>query len=347
MKIALVNDSFLRGRGADQVVFELAKRLGRIHQVDVITAESDFPESNFRIKKVKARRLLTGTWRDFLFFKTAWAFRKEASGYDIINLHHATLAPAFWRFKNVVITYHGSPFNLLGEGGFRSMARRFINKRGISFACKNKKTIAISEYIKKELIANKIHSEKIKVIYDGVGNEFRPTYEDYKFMFFVGHHDKHKRIDQLIEIASDLNFKLKIAGSGLETKYLKKKAKDILAPVEFLGKVSDEDLLSYYQKCSFFVSASAWEGFGLIFLEAARCAKPSIAFRVGSIPELINHEKTGFLANNKQEFKRYVKILIDYRDLRRKMGEEAMVQSQKFNWGASVKKYLEVFREIQ
>jgi glycosyltransferase involved in cell wall biosynthesis len=346
MKIALVNDSFSQGRGADQVVYEIANRLGRLHDVDVVCAEADFPENNFKIKRVKAGRLLTGTWRDFLFFKTAWAFRQAARGYDVINLHHATLTPAFWRFKNVVVTYHGSPFILLGESGFRKLARKLVNKLGLIFVKRNKITIAISKYIKNELIKHKVHSEKIVVIYDGVGEEFTPTFKDENFMFFSGRHYKHKRINELIRLTKNFNFKLKIAGSGPETKGLKKLAKDVLAPVEFLGKISLEELLNYYQKCSFFVSTSAWEGFGLIFLEAARCAKPSVAYRIGSIPELIKHDQTGFLADTQQEFKKYVKILIENKAKRKRMGEEALKESQKFDWQESADDYLNLLKNI-
>jgi glycosyltransferase involved in cell wall biosynthesis len=356
MKIALINDSFLQGRGADQVVFELAKRLGKNHEVDVIAAEADFPESGFKIKKIKARRLLSGGWRDFLFFQTARKFKKASLGYDIVNLHHATLASVFRNFPNAVVTYHGSPFVILGESGFRNFARKTVNKLGISSIRKHKKVIAISEYIRGELINNKVIPKKIVVAYNGVGDEFRPasnrsslggpTYKDDNFMFFAGRHYKHKKINELIGLAKALNFKLKIAGVGPETRNLKKRAKDLSAPVEFLGKLSVSDLLPNYQKCSFFVSASGWEGFGLIFLEAARCAKCSVAYKIGSIPEVIESNKTGFLAENHSEFKRYVKILIDNPEKRKKMGKEALLFSQKFNWDDTAKKYLEVFNEV-
>jgi glycosyltransferase involved in cell wall biosynthesis len=362
MKIALINDSFLRGRGADQVVFELAQRLGENNEVDVITAEADFPETNFKIKKVNAQRLLTGTWRDFLFFQTAGKFKKAASGYDVINIHHATLASAFRRFSNAIITYHGSPFVLLGENRFRRFARSAVNKFGVSSLKNHQKVIAISEYIKQELIKNKIPVEKIEVIYDGVGDEFRPvsppasprgerlggpTHEDQGYMFFAGRHYKHKRIDKLIRLSAQLGFRLKVAGDGPETENLKKLAKETKAPVEFLGRISDAALLSHYQKCSFFVSASVWEGFGLIFLEAARCAKLSVAYKEGSIPEVIEDKKGGFLAENEEEFKRYVKILIDNEVKRSEMGQNALEFSQKFSWDSTVKKYLEVFNNIK
>jgi len=348
MKIALVNDSLLQGRGADQVVFELAKRLGRKHKIDVVTTETDFPEKNFRIKRVKTQRLLTGDWRDFLFFKTVGQFRHtiQKGNYDLINLHHATLAPAFLGMKNVVITYHGSPFEMLGEKGLRKFLRYLANKGGLFCLRYFPKIVAVSYYLKKELIKNRVPQQKIEVIYNGASPEFFPTNQDENFMFFVGRHVPHKRIDQLIQLSRKVNFPLKVAGSGPETEKLKNLTKKLAAPVEFLGDLPKNQLIKYYQSCSFFVSASLWEGFGLIFLEAARCAKPAVAYSTGSIPELIKHKKTGFIASNPCEFEKYVKLLIEDKGERKRMGKEALKESQKFDWDETTRKYLDLFKEI-
>lgn len=346
MKIALVNDSFLSNRGADRVVFELAKRLGRKHAVEVITTQADFPEENFRIKKIKGNPLLTGTWRDFLYFKTCWQFRQASYGYDIINLHHATLAPAFWGMSSIITTYHGSPFVELGERGIRYLARKLINRLGLFSIKKHRFIVAISHYIKAELMKYKIPPEKILVIYDAVGEEFYPTGEDEEYMLFVGRHYPHKRVEELIKLAFHFHYPLKIIGEGPQTQTLKALAKRLSAPVEFLGKVPFKDLIRYYQRCSFFISASCWEGFGLVFLEAARCGKPQIAFRIGSLPELIDQGRTGFMAQDFSEFKRYTGLLIKDKALRRKMGKLALKESQKFNWDNTVRAYCELFEKI-
>ena len=52
MKIALVNDTFLYGRGADTVIYELAKRLGRKHDVYVLAGETNIKEENFKFIKI-------------------------------------------------------------------------------------------------------------------------------------------------------------------------------------------------------------------------------------------------------------------------------------------------------
>ena len=65
--------------------------------------------------------------------------------------------------------------------------------------------------------------------------------------------------------------------------------------VLFTGRVSDEDLASYYAECDLFVLASPQEGFGIVFLEAMYHSKPCIGQRAGAIPEIVRHHETGLL----------------------------------------------------
>jgi glycosyltransferase involved in cell wall biosynthesis len=348
MRIAFINDSLLTGRGTDHVVFELAQRLGKKHDVTVITSIADLPEKNFKIILVKGRRLVTGNWRDFLGFFQIFKYRKFADKFDVINLHHATLAFAFLGKKNVVVTYNGNP-PTTGEKKFRKFFRNLSNAINRLLLRFNERTIVISEYAKKELIKSKVPADKIEVIYYGVNNEFKKTAKrkDKEYMLFVGRQEPHKRIDEIIRISKDLNFKLKIAGSGTRTEKLKSFAKKINAPVEFLGRVSEKEKIKLYQECSFFISASKWEDFGLIFAEAAKCGKPSVAYSVGSIPEIIKDKETGLLAKNFKELIKCANILIKDRNLRNKLGLEAAKFSKNFSWEITCNKYEKSLKTLE
>ncbi len=347
MKIAFVNDTFLYGRGADTAIYELARRLGKRHDVHIITFQADFPEENFKIKIVPGRKLVTKTWRDFLFLRNLRSINKATEGYDIVNLHHFLLNTALWR-KNLVVTYNGSPIYRNTEGGFRKFMREWTvstNKFLLRFV---PWIIAISNSIKQELKESGIRESRIKVIYDGISDEFKPTLKDKNFMLFVGRHEPHKKVDEIIKLSKDLNFKLKIVGDGSITEKLKNYAKRINAnKVEFLGLVSRKGLIHLYQECSFFVSASRWEGFGLIFLEAGACGKTSIAYNLFSIPEVIQNNKTGFLVNNYEEFREKAKILMDNNEIREKMGKNAISFSKNFNWNKKAEEYGQLFLKIK
>jgi glycosyltransferase involved in cell wall biosynthesis len=56
--------------------------------------------------------------------------------------------------------------------------------------------------------------------------------------------------------------------------------------VEFLGRVSDEELLALYRGAAAYLDASLYEGFGFQVLEALGCGAPVVATRVTSIPEI-------------------------------------------------------------
>jgi glycosyltransferase involved in cell wall biosynthesis len=346
MKIAFVNDTFLEGRGADTVIYELAKRLGKKHEVFVIASESDIPEENFKILRINSRKLLTGnTLVDSLsYFPNLIKFRKELLklqkkyNFDVFNLHHSSLNPAMKDLLTIV-TWHGSPIS-------NNIIRIKFNKLVLRSLKRNKVSIPVSDFLKTGL--SKIIPEiKIKRIYNGVSNEFKPTNEGKEFMFFVGRLEEHKSIHELINLSKEINFPLHIVGSGPLENKLKNYAKKIDAnKVKFLGKISRKELIKQYQKCSFFVSASKWEGFGLIFLESAACGKPSIGYKKGAIPEVILDGKTGFVVNNYEELKQKAEELIKDKILRRKMGKEALRFSKKFSWNKTAKEYEEVFKAL-
>jgi len=347
MKIAFVNDTFLRGRGVDNVIFELARRIGKDHEVDVITADHDLPEDNFSIKKVKGGKLVKGGVSDFLFFRNFPSFRTASKGYDVINLHHSAMNPAFFGFKNVVVTYHGFPFVFLSENGLRKIGRSTVNRLGRKSLRFGNKVVSISEYLSKELIDHGVPKKKIVVIRDGVDDIFKPTRKDRNYMLFVGRHEKHKNIDELIRISSELGFPLKIAGEGPETEKLKRLAKKINANTDFMGNLGRIELLRLYQECSFFVSASKWEGFGLIFMEAAACGKPSIGYMTCAIPEVVLDGKTGLLAKSYEGLKENVKELIEDKNLRKVLGKKALSFSKDFGWDRVSRDYETLFARIK
>lgn len=335
MKIAFVNDTFLEGRGVDTVIYELVKELGQKHEVYVIASKvKGFKEKNFKIIKINSEKLYTGTIRDLLFFYKIKKFRdeilklQEKHKFDIFNVHHSALNIAFKNLPTIV-TWHGSPPT-------KNLVRKWINKLILRTLKRNKKTVVVSNYLKKRLMKFKI---KIIVIPNGVSEEFRPTWKDKNYMLYVGRHEPYKRIDEVIELSKELNFLLIIVGSGPLTEKLKKYVKKIKAPVKFVGHVSRKKLIKLYQECSFFVSASRWEGFGLIFLEAAACGKPSIAYNICTIPEVVKHDKTGFLINNYGELKFYAEKLIKNKGLRKEMGKKALRFIKNFSWKKVAKMY--------
>jgi len=342
MKIAFVNDTFLEGRGADTVIYELAKELGKRHEVYVLASESNFKEDNFKIIKLELQKLYTGKISDFNYLEKIKKLRKQIFElqkryhFELFNVHHIALNPAFIKLPTIV-TWHGSPPT-------KNIFRKILMRLLLRTLRNNKKTIVISKFLYNQISFLK---ERVTIIPNGVSADFKPKWKDKEYMLYVGRLEKHKNIEDLIRLSKETNFKLKIVGYGPEEDRLKKFFATISAPVEFLGKVSRKELVNLYQECSFFVSASKWEGFGLIFLEAAACGKPSIGYNVGATPEVIMNNETGFLVNNYKEFKESALKLIKDEKTRIKMGKKAFEFSKNFNWKEIVKKYEKVFKEVR
>jgi len=314
------------------VIYEIARRLGKKYKVKVICGKGfcNYKPENFEIEEIDIDKVFTGRLKDFLLPIKLLKLRKflRKIDCDVINLHHSTLFLGLIGMKNVIVTYHGSP----PAYGISKYPRAFINflgKISLRFA---RKVISISEYLKRELVKFGVPEEKIIVIPNGVGEEFKPTWKDKNYMLFVGRLEKHKRVDELIKLAKEINFKLKIVGDGPERKKLENLANKIRAPVTFVGKVSRKKLIKLYQECSFFVSASRWEGFGLIFLEANACGKPVIGYNLAAIKERIKDGFNGFLVENFEEFKKRALELKEQVNLRKKMGENGVKIVKSYNW---------------
>lgn len=107
-----------------------------------------------------------------------------------------------------------------------------------------------------------------------------------------------KRVDIAVEAARQLGFRLKVVSDGPDRKRLealaqgkKHKAKGI-SNVEFLGRISDEELAGLYKNCRAFIMTQK-EDFGIAPLEAQAVGKPVIAYGAGGALETVVPGKTG------------------------------------------------------
>ncbi|MFZ5982456.1 MAG: glycosyltransferase [Patescibacteria group bacterium] len=150
--------------------------------------------------------------------------------------------------------------------------------------------IANSNFVRRRI--RKYYHRESQVIYPPVdlGNfEVSETQEDYFLM--VGRLMAYKRFDIAIEAFNRLGKKLKIIGRGPE----EKKLEDLAGPnIEFLGRVSDEELGKYYSKCQAFIFPQE-EDFGIVAVEAFASGRPVIAYRGGDIPEHLREGENGVM----------------------------------------------------
>lgn len=115
------------------------------------------------------------------------------------------------------------------------------------------------------------------------------TYDDYYLMIsrLVG----YKRFDLAIEAFNESGKNLIIIGDGVEFERYKKMAKP---NVKLLGKVSNQELYSYMNRCRGFIFPGI-EDFGIVMAEAQAAGKPVIAFKAGGALDIVVDKDTGIL----------------------------------------------------
>ncbi len=148
-----------------------------------------------------------------------------------------------------------------------------------------------------------------------------------RYIVYVGRLEKIKGVHTLLQ-AMQFNpgIKLKIIGDGSEEVNLRKfKEINSLVNVEFLGKLSKEQVLDCISKSAFLVCPSEWyEVLGFTIFEAMLMGKPVVGSDIGAIPESVIHGQTGFLfeAGNAHDLSEKIQALYHSEQLSI-MGEKA------------------------
>lgn len=149
--------------------------------------------------------------------------------------------------------------------------------------------------------------------------------------------EEKKGVDHTIEVFSRLarrhpRIVLRVVGQGTDKPRLQALAASLGlgGRVVFEEGLSDEELISRYRHCSVFVLPSGQEGFGIVFLEAMRFAKPCVGGDAGGTPDVIVDGETGYLVpfGDLDALERALERLLDDEALRHGMGRAGLRRLQ-------------------
>ncbi|RJR24541.1 glycosyltransferase family 4 protein [Candidatus Microgenomates bacterium] len=156
--------------------------------------------------------------------------------------------------------------------------------------------LAISETVKQRI--KKYYGRESSVIYPPVDHKFQtPNPKSQNYFLVVSRLVKYKKVDLVVRAFNQLDYQLKIVGTGSEMASLRKIAGK---NIEFLGQLTDKELLSYYQNCQAVIFPQE-EDFGIVPLEAQASGRPVIAFRAGGATETIVEKETGLFFDSQKE----------------------------------------------
>jgi glycosyltransferase involved in cell wall biosynthesis len=128
-----------------------------------------------------------------------------------------------------------------------------------------------------------------------------------EYAAFLGRICPEKRVDRAIRIACRAGMKLKIAAKvdNADKEYYDTLIRPLIQDnpnVEFIGEINDRQKPEFLSGAHVLLFPIDWpEPFGLVMIEAMACGTPVIAYRRGSVPEVIDDGVTGFIVTNEDE----------------------------------------------
>ena len=168
------------------------------------------------------------------------------------------------------------------------------------------------------------------------------------YLAFLGRMSPEKGVDRAIEIARRAGMKLKIAAKiyGEERAYFHETIEPLLrqssAFVEFVGEVGGQRKDEFLGNAAALLFPIDWqEPFGLVMIEALACGTPVIAWRNGSVPEVIEDGVTGFVVESIAEAAEAVRRSAW---LSRRRCRQAF--EERFDASRMARDYVEVYRRL-
>ncbi len=356
MKIAIDTQTTLgRKSGFGFYVENLVKNLERIDK------ENDYSLIN------------KGTEEDLNSPQRFWwdqaGFLKKAKKLKADVLHQPCFSlPVFGKMKKIVTVHDLIPIRFPKNLNWPS--RMFFTKwmpYTYKFA---DRIITISESTKKDLIdILKLDSDKIKVIYEAAGDEYRVV-EDFDrikvvkdkykiegpYILNVGTLEPRKNLEFLIKVFAgvvkdkDIGHKLVLVGKkgwGYEMMFDLIKKLDLEERVIWTDYVEDGDLPYLYSGADLFVFPSKYEGFGLPLLEAMSCGVPVISSNTSSMPEVVGEVGILISPDHENEWVENIIKVLGNSEKQREMKSQGLKRAGEFSWEKCARETLDVYNSFK
>ena len=320
--------------GTERVVSYLTEALVDMgHEVTLFASGDSVTRAKLVPVVDKALRLHPGR-PDWVIWHTLMLDRvlQSADRFDVIHFHVDTLQlPVVERCCETpsLTTAHGR----LDLADLQPLFKRFSRHPMVSISDSQRRPLPAANWQ--------------ATVYHGLPPalySFHPQPQDY--FAFIGRISPEKRVDRAIAIAIACNTPLRIAAKvdAADTEYFATRIEPMLDHplVTFIGEIGDEAKNDFIGNARALLTPIDWpEPFGLVMIEAMACGTPVVAWRNGSVPELIEPGVNGFIVESMEEAIAAARNIdsIDRRTCRD-------VFERRFAAPVMARRYLEVYQEL-
>ncbi len=279
--------------GTERIVSYLTEELVRLgHDVTLFASGDSISSAVLAPCCTRALRL-DPTVPDFLPHSMLMIdnVRERAEEFDVLHFHIDLLHFPLFRSlaSRTLTTLHGRQ-DLGDLGTFYS---RFSEMPLVSISDDQRKPLPNTKFM--------------TTIQHGIPADLhRPLFENGKYVAFLGRISPEKRPDRAIRIARAAGMPLKIAAKidKVDEEYFRSEILPLIdgPDVEFIGEINEREKNTFLGEAAALLFPVDWpEPFGLVMIEAMACGTPVLAFRCGSIPEVLEDGVTGKAVESEQE----------------------------------------------
>jgi len=258
--------------------------------------------------------------------------RRRAADFDVLHFHsdfmHFPLVPALG--APAVTTMHGR----LDLPNYQALVREFSAVPLVSVSDSQRGSLR-AEWI--GTVPHGLPLDLYRFAPEGAGG----------YLAFLGRISPEKRPDRAIEIARRAGVALKIAAKvdKADQAYFENEIRPLLGDplIEYIGEINDSEKQAFLGGAMALLFPIDWpEPFGLVQIEAMACGTPVIAWRCGSVPEVVEHGVTGFIVDGIDE-------AVDAVDMARSISRKAVRRGfeRRFSIERVARDYARVYESLR
>jgi len=338
--------------GIEHRIHHLSRRLGRKHQVTVLTSRLPGSPERERMENYDVVRL-ESTYVDLynpphVMTKGILEAIKELDP-DVVDFHYrwsGTYNRAARGYQGTkAFTFH----NTFGEGVGLLRPFSVINdslwKRHL---LKFKEIICVSEFVKNDLVSRGFPAEHLEVVPSCIEMPAPRDLTEGDYILFVGRLVATKGLPYLLEAMTKVDGRLVVCGDGPARASLERKAAKLglEGKVTFEGRVSEERKADLFAGCKMLVMPSIFESLGLAAAEAMSYEKPVVASNSGGLPEVVGDGGMIVPSKDPAGLAQAIGTMLKDDRLRHELGKKAKRRAEQYSWDLAAEKIEKIYASL-